>query len=382
VLRWFFRRGRCSIDQEGSRMVRALARFAFVFALFAAFAAPAWAGGMATVHLDAPPQNVVVGVPVEIGMMVMQHDITPVNVDRVVVSATHRQTGQTYTVDARQDGPAGHYLAELTFPQAGSWKWMITPEPFAGTSFASIQVQDAAGSTASDASSAHPATIRAGSCQALGETSFPLSDVLPNGVVLDGKTDQTTGVVGVDAGVPVAISATTVDVTIAELLAEPHAIIVVKDAGTEVACGNISGRIWNSELIVGLQQRNNSSDVGIAVLREAAGKTTVSLYMMVVATEQAAATGPEVTVEITGSSGDWRFEPARVEIAPGTTVVWVNKTETSHTVTGTDLAFEDSSPIAPGETFREVFTDPGDFRYFCSPHPYMTGVVVVTEPGS
>jgi plastocyanin len=311
----------------------------------------------------------------------MQHDITPVNVDRVVVSAQHRQTGETYTVDARQDGPTGHYVAELTFPKAGSWKWMITPEPFAGTSFASILVQDAAGSTASDATSAHPAGIRAGSCQSLGELSFPLSDVIPNGVVLDGTTDQTTGVVGVDAGVPVAISSTTVDVTIAELLAAPHAISVVKDAddaGTEVACGNISGRIWNGELIVGLQQRNNSSDVGIAVLRESAGKTTISLYMMVVATEQATATGPEVTVEITGNSGGWQFEPARIEIAPGTTVVWVNKTETSHTVTGTDLAFEDSSPIAPGETFRELFTDPGTYSYFCSPHPFMTGTVVVT----
>jgi plastocyanin len=263
---------------------------------------------------------------------------------------------------------------------------MITPEPFAGTSFASIQVQDAAGSTASDGTGAHPASIHAGSCQSLGKSAFPLSDVIPNGVVLDGKTDQTTGVVGADAGVPVAISSTTVDVTIAELLAEPHAITVVKganDAGTEVACGNVSGRIWNDELIVGLQQRNNSSDVGVAVLREVAGKTTVSLYMMVVATEQAAATnGPEVTVEITGSSGDWHFEPALVEIAPGTTVVWINKTETSHTVTGTDLTFEDSSPIAPGGTFSEVFTDPGEFRYFCSPHPFMTGAVVVTTPGS
>ena len=61
-------------------MVRALARFALVFALLAVFAAPVRAGGMATVHLDAPPQDVVVGVPFEIGMMVMQHDITPVKV--------------------------------------------------------------------------------------------------------------------------------------------------------------------------------------------------------------------------------------------------------------------------------------------------------------
>jgi plastocyanin len=360
-------------------MVSALARFAVVLALLAVFAAPARAGGMATVHLDAPPQNVVVNVPFSIGFMVMQHDVTPVNPDRVVVSATHRETGGTYSVDATQDGPTGHFIAELTFPKAGSWKWMITPEPFAGTSFESILVQDAAGSAPSDPSAAHPAGIRRGNCAAPGEAQFPRSDVIPNGVVLDGTTDQKTGVVGADAGVPVAISTTTVDVTIAELLAEPHAIIVVKnaqDAGTFVACGNLSGRMWNGELVVGLQQTNNSSDVGIATLREDAGKTVVSLYMMVVAPEQAA-TGPEVVVEITGSGGDWHFDPARVEVAPGTTVVWVNTTETAHTVTGKDLAFEDSSPIAPGETFRERFTDPGEYGYYCSPHPFMTGTVVV-----
>ena len=43
------------------------------------------------------------------------------------------------------------------------------------------------------------------------------------------------------------------------------------------------------------------------------------------------------------------------------------------------LTFEDSSPIAPGETFREVFTDSGEYGYFCSPHPFMTGTVVVTS---
>jgi plastocyanin len=362
-------------------MVRVLARFAVVFALLAVFAAPARAGGMATVHLDAPPQNVVANVPFRIGFMVMQHDVTPINPDRVVVSATHRESGATYAVDATQDGKTGHFVAELTFPKAGSWKWMITPEPFAGTSFESILVQDAAGSAPSDTAAAHPAGIRRGNCQAPGEAQFPLSDVIPNGVVLDGTSDQKSGVVGVDAGVPVAISTTTVDVTIAELLAEPHAIIVVKnaqDAGTFVACGNLSGRMWNGELVVGLQQANNSSDVGIATLREDAGKTVVSLYMMVVATEQASTGGPEVVVEITGTmQSGWQFDPARIEVAPGTTVVWVNKSDTAHTVTGKDLAFEDSGPIAPGETFRELFTDPGEYDYFCSPHPFMTGTVVV-----
>ena len=90
------------------------------------------------------------------------------------------------------------------------------------------------------------------------------------------------------------------------------------------------------------------------------------------------AAGPIAHVEITGGSGGWQFSPIRLEIAAGTTVVWTNNTETSHTVTGTDLVFEDSGPFGTGETYSQTFTAPGEYSYFCSPHPYMTGTIVVS----
>ena len=134
----------------------------------------------------------------------------------------------------------------------------------------------------------------------------------------------------------------------------------------------------NDELIIGLQQVNGSGDVGIAILREEKGQTIVNVYL--VAVDAAVVTsGPTVTVEIIGSEGGWTFDPARVEIAAGTTVVCVNSTETSHTVTGKDLAFEDSGPFGTGESYQQTFTEPGTYGYFCSPHPSMTGTVVVTD---
>jgi plastocyanin len=348
--------------------------------ILSALAGTASAGGMATVHLDAPPQNVVAGVPVQIGFMVMQHDVTPVNPEKVYVSAQHRESGETYQQDARQEGEVGHHVAELTFPKAGSWKWQIIPEPFAGTSFESILVQAAAGDASAGTTAAtHPVQIHTGSCAALGEAMFPLSDVLPGGAVIDGKPDLTSGAVGAEEGEAVAISATTLDVTIAGLLSGPHAINVLKDGKDDlaVACGNVSGRMIDGELIVGLQQLNNSSDVGIAVLREDAERTTVSLYMLVVESQPVAA-GPEQFVVINGGSEGWFFEPARTEIAAGTTVTWENKTDTAHTVMGDSLAFEDSGPFGPGETYSAVFTEPGTYSYRCGPHPTMTGTIVVT----
>jgi len=53
-------------------------------------------------------------------------------------------------------------------------------------------------------------------------------------------------------------------------------------------------------------------------------------------------------------------------------------TEMAHTVTGHDLAFDDSGPFGPDETYEQLFTTPGTYAYFCSPHPFMTGQIIVT----
>ena len=93
-------------------------------------------------------------------------------------------------------------------------------------------------------------------------------------------------------------------------------------------------------------------------------------------TSEAALAAPEetLTVEILDT---WVFQPYSLEVPPGATVTWVNNSDVAHTVTGDDLAFDDSGLIEPGDSFRQTFDEPGTYRYHCGPHPEMTGVIVV-----
>jgi plastocyanin len=73
---------------------------------------------------------------------------------------------------------------------------------------------------------------------------------------------------------------------------------------------------------------------------------------------------------------DFAFSPATVTIAAGDTVTWTNTDPVVHTATSTPGAF-DSGDIAQGDTFSFTFTTPGTYDYFCTPHPTMTGQIVV-----
>lgn len=77
------------------------------------------------------------------------------------------------------------------------------------------------------------------------------------------------------------------------------------------------------------------------------------------------------------------FDPSKTSVPAGTTVIWKNTDEVSHTVTSgspndneTGTVF-DSSLLAPQKTFAFTFKDAGTFHYFCQVHPWMTGEVIV-----
>jgi plastocyanin len=67
-------------------------------------------------------------------------------------------------------------------------------------------------------------------------------------------------------------------------------------------------------------------------------------------------------------------------VSVGTTVVWTNRTGTSHTVTSNDGKTFDSGinkPISPGASFSFKFTIPGIYAYHCQFHSSMVGTIVV-----
>jgi nitrite reductase (NO-forming) len=61
----------------------------------------------------------------------------------------------------------------------------------------------------------------------------------------------------------------------------------------------------------------------------------------------------------------------------GTTVRWTNDDpDMIHTVTAVDGSF-DSAFLRTGETFSYTFNQPGEFEYFCTPHPWMRARIIV-----
>jgi len=77
---------------------------------------------------------------------------------------------------------------------------------------------------------------------------------------------------------------------------------------------------------------------------------------------------------------DFFFDPARLSVAPGTTVVWVNMGAHPHTVSAFDGSF-DSGVLMPGDAFAITFGGSGTVWYFCKIHPSMIGSVTVSDGG-
>lgn len=73
---------------------------------------------------------------------------------------------------------------------------------------------------------------------------------------------------------------------------------------------------------------------------------------------------------------DFAFTPATLTIQVGETVTWTNLDQVEHTATSTSGAF-DSGLLGQGESYSVTFTEAGTYDYLCTPHPSMTGQIVV-----
>ena len=73
---------------------------------------------------------------------------------------------------------------------------------------------------------------------------------------------------------------------------------------------------------------------------------------------------------------NFTFAQATIVVKPGTTVTWVNDDDIPHTVAAVDKSFR-SKVLDTGDRFSFTFAKAGQYAYFCSLHPHMTGKVVV-----
>ena len=71
-----------------------------------------------------------------------------------------------------------------------------------------------------------------------------------------------------------------------------------------------------------------------------------------------------------------RFQPERLTVARGDTVVWVNKDLVPHTATSKAGGF-DSQLVAADKSWRFTVQKKGDFAYVCTFHPTMTAMLRV-----
>jgi plastocyanin len=80
---------------------------------------------------------------------------------------------------------------------------------------------------------------------------------------------------------------------------------------------------------------------------------------------------PDATITI----ADFAFD-SPASVAVGDTVEVTNEDSVGHTWTATGGEF-DSGTLDQGDTFEFTFDEAGEFDFFCSVHPDMTGTITV-----
>jgi plastocyanin len=137
------------------------------------------------------------------------------------------------------------------------------------------------------------------------------------------------------------------------------------------ATTNQSGTLANQTALTGGSTNNNTSaDSSEGLVATTASVTTVSIVA-----------GGSVP------TNNEFYDPEDVESAVGSMITWINDDTAPHTVTSgiveddvpaPDGGF-DSGMMEPGDSFPFVFDQVGEYPYYCTVHPWMTGKVTVSS---
>lgn len=110
-----------------------------------ALTGPALAGGWAVTTIDALPEGgFQAGQTYRVGYTIRQHGQTPVDGAKTAITAIAPGSRDRHVFPAVPDGPAGHYVAEVTFPFEGAWDWEVSQDPFAVQTLGTVTVSAAA----------------------------------------------------------------------------------------------------------------------------------------------------------------------------------------------------------------------------------------------
>jgi plastocyanin len=87
------------------------------------------------------------------------------------------------------------------------------------------------------------------------------------------------------------------------------------------------------------------------------------------------ATGSAHAGTVAVSIDNFTFAPVELKLKVGDTVTWTNHDDIPHTVVSAGK-FR-SKTLDTDDSFAFTFTTAGDYKYFCSLHPHMTGMIKV-----
>ncbi len=81
------------------------------------------------------------------------------------------------------------------------------------------------------------------------------------------------------------------------------------------------------------------------------------------------------------------YEPDPITVSPGATVVWDNQDNALHTATSGDPnnatpdGLFDTGFVGPNQKSQPITmpTEPGEYTYFCTLHPFLVGSVIVLK---
>jgi len=111
-------------------------------------------------------------------------------------------------------------------------------------------------------------------------------------------------------------------------------------------------------------------------VQETGGAATDPTTAPTETTAPAESTAPAPNSTTTVDIRDHAFNPAQLNVAPGTTVTFVNNDTEPHTATADNGLF-DTGVLEPGSSFDVFFDGSGTVPYHCELHPDMQGSIVV-----
>jgi len=107
----------------------------------------------------------------------------------------------------------------------------------------------------------------------------------------------------------------------------------------------------------------------LSVTPRGLGRLAIAAALTVLLGANAYADDTNVTID------NFTFSPAELTVKVGTTVTWKNHDDIPHTVVSAGK-FR-SKTLDTDDSFSFTFTAAGDYKYFCSLHPHMTGMIKV-----